>query len=160
MKKIEPIRYEDGRPMLLAGIRQHHGFTEAVNTIPEQWKGFHALEKIPGQIEGVAYGVICGHDAAAGTFEYMCGIEVESFDALPTEVGRIRIHAQHYAVFLHSGHISDIRITCQRIWNEWLPNSSYQSANKPDFEKYDHRFNRGTKSGEVEFWLSIADKVV
>jgi predicted transcriptional regulator YdeE len=90
----------------------------------------------------------------------MCGIEVESFDTLPADIGRIRIQPQHYAVFLHSGHISDIRVTCQRIWNEWLPNSQYQSANKPDFEKYDHRFNLETKSGEVEFWLSISEKNV
>lgn len=153
MEPFEPARYEDGRPMLLGGLRQHHIFAEAVRSIPEQWQQFKALHPVPGQLGTTTYGVLCGHDSTG--LEYMCGSEVETFEALPSDMGRIRISAQHYAVFLHRDHISTIKHTWDRILHEWLPNANAQSAHRPDFEVYDHRFDPSTGLGDVEIWISI-----
>jgi AraC family transcriptional regulator len=153
---IEPSRYEDGRAMLLAGLRRQHAFDAAAATIPAQWQAFGELGELPGRRDTVAYGVICGSDPAARTFEYMCGMEVESFDALPREIGRMRVPAQRYAVFTHRGHVSTLRATWDAVWHRWLPASGQHAADTPDFERYDARFDWRTGTGEVEIWFPIA----
>ena len=153
---IEPSRYEEGHAMLLAGLRRHHAFDAAASTIPAQWETFRELGELPGQRGAVAYGVVCGSDPAARTFEYMCAVEVETFDALPRELGRMRVPAQRYAVFTHRGHVSTLRATWDAIWHRWLPQSGQHAANTPDFERYDARFDPRTGSGEVEIWFPIA----
>ena len=153
MGAFEPVRYEDGRAMLLAGLRRHHGFAESVRTIPGQWQEFRALGAIPGQAGATAYGVTCGEEP--GGFEYLTGAEVEAFAGLPPDMGRMRITPQHYAVFLHRGHISAIRSTWERSLKEWLRGSGYDSAHRPDFEVYDQRFDARTGLGDVEIWIAI-----
>ena len=141
--------------MLLAGLRRHHGFAESGRTIPEQWLAFQALGRLPGQRADVAYGVVCQSDRARETFEYMSGVEVDAFDALPPAVGRMRVPAQRYAVFTHEGHVAGLRATWGAIWEEWLPRSGVTPANTPDFERYDERFDPRTGSGVVEIWFPI-----
>jgi predicted transcriptional regulator YdeE len=150
---LQPARYEDGRAILLAGLRRHHEFEESVRTIPEQWQELRSLGAMPGQIGANTYGVICGEHP--GGFEYLCGAEVESFAGLPDNMGRMRLTPQHYAVFLHSGPIANLRGTWQRIFRDWLPGSGFDSAQKPDFELYDQRFDPRTRQGVVEIWIAI-----
>ena len=38
---------------------------------------------------------------------------------------------------------------------DWLAQSAYQSAHKPDFERYGAAFDPDTGSGEVELWLAV-----
>lgn len=154
MSMFEPSRYETGHPMLLGGLRRHHTFAESGRGIPEQWQQFRSLGEIPGQLGTTVYGALCGADASG--FEYLCGIEVESFAALSGDLGRMRILEQQYAVFLHPEHVSEIRTTWEGILNEWLPKSDYQSAQRPDFEVYDQEFDPLTGLGGVEIWLAIA----
>jgi AraC family transcriptional regulator len=165
MTELKPPRITEGRPMLLAGIRQHHAFAAAVNTIPPQWEAFRQLGPIPGAIVAeptathgpMSYGVVCGNDVATQTFEYMCAIEVADFASLPADLGRIRILTQQYAVFTHTGHIAGIQTTWNSIWNEWLPASGYLPADVPDFEVYDDRFDPQTGLGLIEIWFPIID---
>jgi AraC family transcriptional regulator len=165
MTELKPPRIATGRPMLFAGIRQHHAFADATQTIPRQWDAFRQLGPIAGEIvaEPTAehgpsyYGVVCGNDVAAQTFEYMCAIEVTDLDSLPADLGRVRILAQTYAVFTHQGHISGLQATWNSIWNEWLPASGYLPADVPDFEIYDDRFDPKTGLGLIEIWFPIID---
>ncbi len=86
-----------------------------------------------------AYGVMCG--ATSDAFEYMCAVEVGSFTGLPEHLGRMRIHAQDYAVFEHPENVSSIRAT-------W----------EPDFEFYDESFDPLTGLGGVEIWISMSER--
>jgi AraC family transcriptional regulator len=157
MNNFGPIRFDHGRPMLLGGLTRYHAFAGSAGSILEQWEQFRALGRIPGQLDAATvYGVMCGHNA--GGFEYMCGVEVESLAALPAGLGRMRIPEQSYALFQHLGHISTIRGTWERIM-EWLQNSGYQSAQRPDFEIYDRRFDARTGLGGVEIWISITREI-
>jgi predicted transcriptional regulator YdeE len=158
MASIEPVRYEDGRPMLLAGVRRHHTFANMSKDIPRQWDDFQTLGELPGQLGKTAYGAICGGDPKTQTMEYLCGVEVNSFDALPKELGRMRVPAVRYAVFLHEGNVATIRSTWQRILTTWLPSSGLRSAETPDFEVYDERFDGATGEGGVEIWLGVQPK--
>jgi AraC family transcriptional regulator len=155
MSRLQPVRYEQGRPMLLAGIRRKHTFAGMSQDIPRQWDDFNKLSVLPGQVGATAYGAICGGDPQTQTMEYLCGVEVQSFDALPNELGRMRVPAVRYAVFLHEGNVATIQGTWSEILSSWLPSSGMRSANTPDFERYDERFNGETGEGGVEIWLGV-----
>jgi AraC family transcriptional regulator len=154
MNSLEPSRFVDGQPMLLAGLRRHHSYTGAAESIPAQWQAFRALDDIPHRRGTVAYGVMCGADPANKTFEYMCAVEVAEFDDAAPHLGRMRVPAQHYAVFEHLGHVSSIWKTWDAIWHHWLPRSGYVPVNGPEFELYDERFVH-TGTGGVEVWVSV-----
>lgn len=150
--ELEQPRIEDGRAILVAGLGERYRF-ETSHGIPRQWMRFMPyIGNIPGQIGHTAYGVCCDADA---NFEYIAGVEVSTFDDLPSEFSRARLPAQRYAVFSHREHISRMRATVYTIWNKWLPTSGYTHADAPDFELYDERFDPHTGNGVVEIWLPI-----
>lgn len=154
MSNLDVQRFEHGRPMLLAGIRRTHSFASMAADIPAQWHEFEKLGELPGQVGAIAYGAICGGDPKAQTMEYLCGVEVASFDGLPPALGRMRVPAGFYAVFWHGGEIAGVQATWREIF-AWLPNSGFESANAPDFERYDERFDPKTGQGGVEIWLAV-----
>ena len=155
MSTLEPVRYVQGRPMLLLGVRRHHTFAGMAKGIPTQWEDFLKLGPLPTQVGMTAYGAICGGDPKTELLEYMCAVEVQSFDAVPKELGRMRVPAVRYAVFLHEGNVATIQATWKQVFSTWLPNSGMRSANTPDFELYDERFDGATGDGGVEIWLGV-----
>ena len=155
MSDLEPVRFEQGRPMLFTGIRRTHTFATMGHDIPRQWDDFLKLGTLPGQVGKLGYGAICGGDPNGQTMEYMCAVEVASFDAVPKELGRMRVPAARYAVFLHEGNVATIQQSWQHIFSVWLPRSGLHSGNTPDFEAYDERLNGATGEGGVEMWLSV-----
>jgi AraC family transcriptional regulator len=151
---LEPPRLENGKPLLIAGLGARYS-CETSKAIPAQWQRFQPhIGNIPGQIGRAAYGVCCNSDDA-GTFDYICGVEVADFSALPPEFSHVRISRQRYAVFTHRAHISTIRRTVNTIWNKWLPESPHEAADAPDFERYGEDFDPETGSGGVEIWVPI-----
>jgi len=140
--------------MLLAGIRRTHSFASMGKDIPRQWDEFVKLGKLPGQVGTTAYGAICGGDPKKQTMEYMVAVEVKSFDAVPKELGRMRVPAARYVVFVHEGNVNTIQETWKQIFS-WLPKSGMQSNQTPDFEVYDERFDGTTGEGGVEIWLGV-----
>jgi AraC family transcriptional regulator len=155
MSTLEELRYENGRAMLFAGIRRHHAFARTAEDIPRQWHDFEKLGKLPGQVGTTAYGAICGGDPKTQTMEYMCAVEVAAFDGLPTELGRMRVPVARYAVFRHADNVATVRATWDRIFSQWLPSSGMRSANTPDFEVYDERFDPVTGAGGIEIWVAV-----
>lgn len=151
---LEPPRIEDGRDLLIAGLSGRFTF-ETNQGIPALWQRFIPyLGSIPGQVEGVSYGV-CSNGDDAGGFDYTCGVEVTEAPDLPGDLACIRIPARRYLVFTHRGHISTISSTVYTIWNKYLPETGQESACAPDFERYDARFDPVSGLGEVEIWVPI-----
>jgi len=152
---LEPPRFENGRPMLIAGLGERYS-CETSAGIPAQWQRFVPyIGNIQGQVGGrVAYGVRCNADDA-GNMDYICGVEVADFSDLPREFTRIRIAPQRYAVFAHRDHISAIRRSWSTIWNRWLPNSGHEAADAPDFERYGETFDPVRGTGGVEIWVPL-----
>ena len=141
--------------MLLAGLGQKHPFSVSSEAITAQWEQFFATDPIPGRIGTTAYGVMGGHDAEG--FVYLCMVEVESFAAVPAQLGRRRLQAQEYAVFEHSGSAASLRATWEGILS-WLATSlEYESAHQPDFESYPSPFH-GRNASPIEIWVSIGRK--
>jgi AraC family transcriptional regulator len=152
---LEPPRFENGKTLLIAGLSERYD-GDSSKAIPAQWQRFMPyIGNIPGQIGRTAYGVCCNSDEE-GNFDYICGVEVADFSELPPELARLRIAARRYAVFTHRDHISTIRRTVNTIWNKWLPESGYEVADAPDFERYGPEFNPETGTGGVEIWIPLA----
>ena len=152
--KLEPPRFEYGRPLLIAGLGERCSW-ETSAAIPAQWQRFAPhLGHIPGQAGNTAYGVCCNGDDA-GNFDYIAGVEVADFSALPAEFSRVRIAAQRYAVFSHREHVSTIRRTIATIWGKWLPESGHEVADAPNFERYGEQFDPRTGMGGLEIWVPI-----
>jgi AraC family transcriptional regulator len=140
--------------MLFAGIRRKHTFASMGTGLPDQWHEFEKLAAVPGQVGKTAYGAICGGDPKTQTMEYMCAVEVKSFEGVPKELGRMRVPAARYAVVLHEGNVRTIQETWKQVFN-WLQKSGMQSNETPDFEVYDERFDPATGEGGVEIWLGV-----
>ena len=152
--KLNPPRIVDGRPLLIAGLGDHFTF-ENLGGIPALWQRFREhIGHVPGQVGDIAYGV-CYNTDDAGHFDYIAGVEVADFAALPADFARLRLTAQHYAVFTHDEHVSTIRGTFMAIFNDWLPQSGYQNADAAPFERYDKRFDPHTGTGGFEIWIPI-----
>jgi AraC family transcriptional regulator len=136
---LEAPRFENGKPLLIAGLVERYD-CETTKAIPAQWQKFIPhIGTIPGQ---------------TGTTTYICGVEVTSFSALPAEFGRVRIPQQRYAVFRHRDHVSTIRRTVTTIWNKWLPDSDFDVADAPNFERYQD-FDQRNGTGIIEIWIPL-----
>lgn len=152
--KIEPPSLESSRRLLIAGLGARYT-CEASAGIPSQWQRFLPhLNHVPGQIGRTAYGVCCNSDDA-GSFDYVCGVEVKDFLRIPADWSRVRIPEQKYVVFSQRDHISTIRSMWNTIWSEWLPTSDYELADAPNFERYGEDFNSATGMGGFEIWVPV-----
>jgi len=154
LTNLEPPRFEIRKTLLIAGLSERYN-SETCAGIPAQWQRFAPhLGHIPGQVGRTAYGVICNSDDAGNT-EYICAVEVSDFSRVPVELSRLRIPEQRYAVFTHCDHIAAIRRTWFTIWNKWLPESGYQAAEGPEFERYGKEFDPRTGAGGLQIWVPI-----
>jgi predicted transcriptional regulator YdeE len=155
MDVFAPVRFEDGRPMLLGGLRRRHEFAAAEAGIAAQWREFLSGDPVPGRVGPELYGVMCGADPTG--FEYMCGMEVESLAGLPAGTGRMRVPDVRYAVFAHGGGGASLRSTWQRVF-EWLAAGPYDSAHTPDFELYGPGADPLADDGEIEVWVGVVPR--
>lgn len=148
-------RLESRAPFLLGGIRRVHRYSDCAAGIPAQWSEFVAQLPLRGQISPITYGVLCWSNEVRQEMEYMCAVEVSDLRALPDGSGRMRVPEQQYAVFTYEGPSTGIREAWMTIWRDWLPTSGYVSAETPDFEKYDERFDTARDYGVVEIWFAV-----
>jgi AraC family transcriptional regulator len=147
-------RIQDGRALLIAGLGEHFTFENTAG-IPAVWQRFDEhLGNVPGQVGEIAYGV-CYNTDDSGAFDYIAGVEVADFAALPKDFVRLRVTEQRYAVFTHQEHVSTIRGTFTAIFNDWMPQSGHRMADAPAFERYDERFDSRTGMGGFEIWIPL-----
>lgn len=151
---LKSPRFEDRAAFHVAGLSEQYTF-ETNHGIPALWQRFVPhIGHVPGQVGDAVYGV-CYNGDGEGAFDYMAGVEVARPEDMPDDLVRTRIPAGRYAVFTHSGHISDIRKTTYTIWNQWLPEADVTHVEGPDFERYDERFDGETGAGDVEIWIPV-----
>ena len=160
--KLEPPRFESGKPLLIAGIRKSYVPTE-MGGIPAQWRAFAPhIGKIPGQIGGTAYG-ICWQATDNASIEYLSGVEVSGFAGVPGDFTVVSLPAAQYAVFPHRAHASKLYATCDAI-SKWLPDSGYECAADAEtpafFERYSEEFDPHTGLGGMEVWVPINPKEI
>jgi len=154
--KLEP-RFENGKPMLIAGFREHV-IAETWDKIDKLWRRFAPhIGSVPGQVgRRVAYGVVT--DAGSG-IAYLAGVEVSDASGLPDGFTHVSLPAQRYAVFEHKGHVTKLKDTMTAIWENWLPTSGHEHARTAGapafFERYGEEFDPQTGTGGIEVWVPV-----
>lgn len=150
---LSEIRYEDKGEFLVAGLSEH--YTEQTRkNIPALWEKFVPVAmKLPNRVEEhTSYGV--SYNASEGcNFDYLAGVEVQSESDLPTGWKSLRIPASRYAVFTHSGHVSQLPQTIDTIWTKWAPDYGLKLAKTLCVECYTKEFNGQT--GGMEIWVPL-----
>jgi AraC family transcriptional regulator len=155
---------DERRPVLAPRFSHHNAFKVAGlshrfsmrNTagIPGLWQSFgQHIGTISGEVPGVAYGVC--YNAGDDSFDYMCGVEVLSSSDLPRGFSVLEVPYNHYAIFHHSGHITDIHAIMRAIFSDWLPTSGHQAIVAPVFERYGQEFNPRTGEGGFEVYVPL-----
>jgi AraC family transcriptional regulator len=154
--ELEPPRFENGKAMLIAGLRGH--FTTATWAgIPAQWQRLASYGSIPGQVGPVRYGLCFLRSEG---IDYLCGVEVSGLAGLPSEFTQVNIPAQKYAVFVHREHVSKLQNTMEAIEQSWFPGLDHEIARPtrgaPDFfERYGEGFDPRSGMGDIEVWIPI-----
>jgi AraC family transcriptional regulator len=152
--QLDPPRFEENHCLLIAGLSSRYTF-ETSEGIPRQWQRFGPyIGNLAGQIGPETYGVSHNFDGSC-SFEYIAGVKVSHFAALPDGFETVRIRRQRYAVFQHGQHVSMLRRTHYTIWNKWLPDSGKLIADAPNFERYDRHFDPLTGTGPIELWVPV-----
>lgn len=157
--QLEAPRFEDGKALLIAGLRNHYT-AENMSNIPEQWQRFaRYIGNVPGQAGRMTYGLNFLSGNVEG-FGYLSGVEVSGCSGLPSEFRCVSIPPRRYAVFTHREHVSKLRDTCDAIGSKWFPGSGYDlargNAEVPDFfERYTEDFDPQTGMGGMEVWVPI-----
>lgn len=60
-----------------------------------------------------------------------------------------------YAIFLHKGVSADAPKTYSYIFQQWLPNSSYQLDDRPHIAIMGKRYKHNEADSEEELWIPI-----
>lgn len=151
---LAPPRLVDSDALLIFGLGQQYQCQSNAG-IPSQWNAFLPhFGQIQGQLGNVAFGVICNWDDA-GSYDYICGVQVPEFPAHPPEFTRLRIPPARYAVFEHPGHVSAIAATWKAVWERGLADAGYQASDGPALERYGEEFNGQTGLGGMELWVPV-----
>src|SRR5258708_23519204 len=108
--QLEAPRFENGKPLRIAGLRQHYT-PETMKNIPELWQRFAPhIGKTPGQVGHVAYG-LCFNALSPDGVDYLAGVEVSGSSVLPPEFSVPAIPAQKDAVFSLLPNVSQMYAT-------------------------------------------------
>lgn len=151
--ELEPPRFERIPERKIAGFGERYRY-DSIEGIPNLWYRFGPhIGKVPHQVGELTYGVC--DDGDDTSFEYLAGVEVSSLEGLDDNFRIVTLPATEYAVFVHHGHASGIRQTCETIWKKWQPESGRQFARSPMFELYGEAFDPITASGDVEIWCPL-----
>ena len=55
----------------------------------------------------------------------------------------------------HEGHVSLLPQTIDKIWTQWVPDSSLKTADAPCFERYTEKYDPKSGLGVVEIWIPL-----
>jgi AraC family transcriptional regulator len=141
------------------------GWTEE-NEIGRLWKRFEAyLTQNADRIKNVkdfqvGYEVWSADEetAAKGNFDIFVGLEIKDLADVPPDLLIKVLPATKYAVFTFEGK----QITSdwpRMIYQEWLPDSGYQSAHQYNFQLYDERFKGLDKIEESAIDVYVPIKI-
>jgi len=108
-------------------------------------------------------GVCCEWAPATEEFSYLIAIDKPEGETPPLEgLRELVLPAAQYAIFEIEGQLPKaIQDAWQRIYTEWFPNSGYEHAGSPDFERYppfavdDPRGDPASPHCVTEIWVPL-----
>jgi AraC family transcriptional regulator len=153
MKLKEPRIQKEGE-LLFVGQSEHVPYKEMQN-IAGQWERFMSgpYGVIDHKVAEPPVGITTGSNDDG--IEYMCAAGVTKFGPLLNNCVKLTLPPATYAVFVHDGHVTQLRETYEAIWNDWFPKSGKPPAEAPSFERHNETFDPRTGNGGVTIWIPI-----
>lgn len=145
---------EEREGFIASGLLKRYN-AQTKTAIPSLWHELDQyLERSNGQLNTKSFGV-CSNYSDKGCFDYLCGTAapLSGHDVVGKQ--NVIVPSGHYASFLHSGHISGIRSSWNKIYNDWLPSSGYRLINSPEFESYSADFDPVSCRGSVSIHIPV-----
>ncbi len=149
-------RIEEKGQFFVAGLRYEGENKEG--EISKRWD--EMLERMP-KLEPIrtqdraAYGVARALPGVEpGPFEYLAAVTVKSIDDLPEGMVGWSLPAHSYAIITAKG-VSDLGRASGWFFGEWLPKSSYESADNYMFEQYTEEFETNQT---IYLWFPVRKK--
>jgi len=132
----------------------YHG-TNQEGEISALWEQTADYEDALGSLalDDDAYGVSYGGDPETGEFDYVAGVRADPDADVPDDMEAVSMPAATYAVFTTT--LSDIQETMAWVHGEWLPDSGYEMALGPEFERYDSAFDPRDPDADFEIFVPI-----
>jgi predicted aldo/keto reductase-like oxidoreductase/predicted transcriptional regulator YdeE len=151
----------DKEEFQIVGV-ENIGKIETRNT-GQVWAKFQELApKVPNKDTSHGLGISIGSKELfkKGENRYIAANEVSSVDEVPEGMITETIPAQKYAVFTHSGKVSNLGETYRFIFEDWRPNNTRynQVLFAPLFEWYDQRFDANSDDSELDLYIPIEKK--
>jgi len=157
--RLEAPRFQNGEAKLVAGLCGRYT-GQTLESLPAQWRRFQPyIGKLPAQVGRDTYGLCFGASNPQG-IDYLTAVEVKEAQGLPQKFRVAQIPAQAYAVFVHRGHIRELRTTLDLIAQTWKPEwgrpPRKTAIETPDFfERYTDTFDPESGSGAVEICVPV-----
>lgn len=144
----------------LVGLRQHIKGVP-YQEIPKFWEKFSPYRGwIPGQVDRTIYGALLEARSSSSGFDYFTAVEVSDLRRIGSDWDCLDIPLQRYSVFLHRGHVSELREAQHSIFSRSLtalgfsPRRSGQSV-PLSIERYDSSFDLKTGWGGIQVWIPV-----
>jgi AraC family transcriptional regulator len=155
---------------LLDGAKQRAGFRAAGYRImlegtpgaeiPEMWRRLNGRLPLPGQVDGVGYGVCWMENAERGSMNYMAAFEVAKDAKLPADLASYDVPAQTYRVFrlaLDGGPLGpQIQGAMRDIFETRVKQAGWELTGGPDLEVYPADFNPTKKGATLELYVPVS----
>lgn len=138
----------------------------ADNKTAELWRSFSPRRKeIKNAVNSGLYSVELYPDTSffknfnpMKEFEKWAAVEVSNFDTIPAEMEKLIIPEGQYAVFHYRGKPSEAQETFRFIYGSWLPDSEYETDDRPYFALMGEKYKGEDPESEEEFWIPVKKK--
>lgn len=147
-------------PIHIAGLRDV--FDAATkHEIPELWHRFvPRIDEIDGVVDGTTFGVNLCEDLDGDRFAYVAGVELDApGHSLADDLVALTIPSARYAIFrqlVGEGSLHEkIQRSLRWILGTWLPDSPYEMARTPDFERYPADFDPADPKSSLEIYIPL-----
>jgi AraC family transcriptional regulator len=153
---LAPPEFKPLKEQLFVGLAAPRQMGDGAK-IPTQWRSFMSgpYQQIANKLDCPPIGVTLPGDSEE-EFVYVCAAPVSHFGANPKGLAELTVQPTQYAVFAHSGHVSDLPQTYMAIWNDWFPSSGKTPRKAASLEHHNASFDPGTGEGGVTVWIPLA----
>ena len=126
--------------------------------IPQLWARFAPrIDEVQSVAERhVSYGLMESFDPAEGRFDYLAAVVVAGLPQLPDGMVALEVQSGLYAVFETT--LATIGSAFAHIYQDWLPNSGFESVHAPQFERYDESFDTANTNSRIEIYVPVKDR--
>jgi AraC family transcriptional regulator len=153
-------RIENSPGFLAAGFKQRYTL-DTRKDIPALWQRLVPyLGSTPARVGHIAYGFCLNRIDSPLSFEYMAAFAVSSTENLPSGFDHVSVPPMRFAVFAHTGHVSQISQTIDAIMH-WLPTSGHRPIAIAKYvpyliERYGEKFDPIKEMGDIEIRIPIS----